>query len=329
MKRSCFVGIDISKLTLDVCIFYPETKSSKHFVVNNNSEGFEQIKKTLKQLGFKSSETFICMEHCGIYCVKLSVYLTQQKIAFCLCNALHLKRTLGLVRGKNDKLDAHNISRFCYMYRDELSPTNIASNILLKIAQLMSERSRLKKAKQIEIQIISEHSDYISQPSLQRAINRRNCLINDLKAIEKEILNLIESDIRLAKNYKLLTSIPSIAFVNALNFILKTNNFENIDQARSYACYCGVAPFEYSSGTSIRGKTRVSRYANRQIKADLTCAARSAIIHDPELKIYFQRKRNEGKAYGTVLNAVKFKLITRAFAVVKRGEPYVKLRQAG
>ena len=87
--------------------------------------------------------------------------------------------------------------------------------------------------------------------------------------------------------------------------------------------------FEYSSGTSVRGATKVSQYANKKMKSDLTNAARSAVIHDPEIRIYYKRKRKEGKSHGTVMNAVKFKLITRAFAVVKRGTPFVKLRQAG
>ena len=111
--------------------------------------------------------------------------------------------------------------------------------------------------------------------------------------------------------------------------ILCTNNFEGITNARSFACYCGVAPFEYSSGTSIRGKTRVSNLANKKMKADLTNAARSAVLNDPELRIYYKRKREEGKAHGTVMNAIKFKIITRAFAVINRKTPYVTLRKAG
>jgi transposase len=73
----------------------------------------------------------------------------------------------------------------------------------------------------------------------------------------------------------------------------------------------------------------VSNLANKRMKADLTNAARSAIVHDPEMLIYYKRKRAEGKEYGTVINAVKFKTITRAFTVIKRGTPCVKLRQAG
>ena len=94
--------------------------------------------------------------------------------------------------------------------------------------------------------------------------------------------------------------------------------------------FCGLtAPFENRSGTSYRGKTRVSHLANKQIKANLSNAARSAIQNDPELRLYYDRKAKEGKEHGVIMNAVKFKLITRVFAVVKRRTPFVKLRQAG
>jgi hypothetical protein len=87
-----------------------------------------------------------------------------------------------------------------------------------------------------------------------------------------------------------------------------------------------VAPFDHTSGTSVRGKTQVSKICRTQQKAELSMAARSAVVHDPGLKRYYQRKMKEkggGKdAHGVVLNAVKFKLILRMFAVVKSGQPY-------
>jgi hypothetical protein len=105
-----------------------------------------------------------------------------------------------------------------------------------------------------------------------------------------------------------------------------TNNFKAFETPRRYACYIGVAPFDHTSGTSVRGKTQVSKICRTQQKAELSMAARSAVVHDPGLKRYYQRKMKEkggGKdAHGVVLNAVKFKLILRMFAVVRSGQPY-------
>jgi len=242
---------------------------------------------------------------------------------------LHIKRSLGLTRGKNDKLDAFKIARFSYLYRDELSPTTMPTQAMLKLKNLINERSRVVKAAKIEKQVIKELSGQLDKKTIIRAKKRLKILNTDIKTIEKEIPELIMSDNKLEENYKLLLSITGIGLVNAVMMILCTNNFEGITNARSFACYCGVAPFEYSSGTSIRGKTRVSNLANKRMKADLTNAARSAVINDPEIRIYYKRKRDEGKAHGTVMNAIKFKIITRAFAVISRKTPFVKLRQAG
>lgn len=144
-----------------------------------------------------------------------------------------------------------------------------------------------------------------------------------IAAIEKEIKEVINSDEKMNKNYELLTSIPGISLVNAVNLIVFTGNFSFFADARKFASYSGVAPFEYSSGTSVNKGTHVSKMANKMLKADLSQAAKSAINFDPWLKKYYERKRKEGKSYGCVLNAVKFKLIERVFAVVKRGTPYV------
>jgi transposase len=193
----------------------------------------------------------------------------------------------------------------------------------------MGERSRAVKAATIEKQVLKELSGQLTKKAITRVKRRLKALSEDVKAIENEVKELIISTPKLEKSYNLLQSITGIALVNATMMILCTNNFEGITNARSFACYCGVAPFEYTSGTSIRGKTKVSHLANKKMKTDLTNAARSAVVHDPEMRIYYKRKRAEGKAYGTVMNAVKFKIITRVFAVIKRGTPFVKLRQAG
>ena len=329
MKRRWFIGIDMSKMTLDVVIYDPENKKAKKYIkVANEVKGFKRILKTFKQEGVNLKETFICLEYCGVYGLELGLFL-EGKAAFSFCSPLHIKRTLGLTRGKNDKLDAYKIARFCYLHRSELTPSSMPTETMHKLKSLMSERNRAVKASAIEKQVLKEHSKQLGSKSVKRIKIRLKGLTADIVIIEKEVLELVKMDMLLVQNYNLLISITGIGMVNAVMMILSTNNFEGITNARSFACYCGVAPFEYSSGTSIRGKTRVSHLANKAVKANLTNAARSAVVHDPELRIYYKRKRKEGKAHGTVLNAVKFKIITRAFAVIKRRTPYVKLRKAG
>lgn len=100
-------------------------------------------------------------------------------------------------------------------------------------------------------------------------------------------------------------------------------------QNRKYACYCGTAPFEYSSGTSIRGRTKVSQMANKKMKALFNLAARSAIQHDPELKLYFRKRMDNGANGMSTINIIRNKIIHRVIAVIKRGTPYVTLTHNG
>jgi len=113
-----------------------------------------------------------------------------------------------------------------------------------------------------------------------------------------------------------------MSFVTAVNLIVHTNEFKKLNDPRKLACYCGIAPFEHSSGSSIRGKTRVSHMANKKLKTNLHMASLSGVRNDTDLKKYYERKTAEGKSKLSVLNAVKNKLIARVIAVVKRGTPY-------
>lgn len=165
----------------------------------------------------------------------------------------------------------------------------------------------------------------------KKSIKRKNEIIDILtekvEEIKLEMMELIEKDPELLKTYTFISSVVGIGFVNAVALIAYTNNFKDFTNPRAYACYISVAPFPYTSGTSIKKRTSVSKIGRLELKALLTMAARSAIINDPELKRYFERKFNGKKGpesnYGQVLNAVKFKLICRVFAVVKRQEKYV------
>ena len=96
---------------------------------------------------------------------------------------------------------------------------------------------------------------------------------------------------------------------------------------RKLACYCGVAPFKHQSGSSIKGKTKVSHIANKKMKSLLNMAALSAKRNDIEIKEYYERKVEEGKNKMSVLNAIRCKIISRAFAVIERETPFVNIQK--
>ena len=146
-----------------------------------------------------------------------------------------------------------------------------------------------------------------------------------IKNIEAELRKIIESDAELHRNYKLLISIPGIGIINAVTTLIATCNFTRFQTARQYAKFCCVSPLSRESGTSVRSGDHVSHAGHNEIKSILTEGVRSAIHHDAQLKAYYERKRAEGKPHGSVLNAVKFKLICRMFAVIGRQKEYVNV----
>lgn len=122
-----------------------------------------------------------------------------------------------------------------------------------------------------------------------------------------------------------MTSVHGIGPVVASQILITTNEFKDISDGKKYACYCGVVPFEHSSGSSIRGRERVSQFANKKVKKLLHLAAVSIIRHQGEIKDYWDRKIKEGKHKMVILNAIRNKLIQRVFAVVRRGSKYDRI----
>ncbi len=330
MKFKWFLGIDISKLTLDITIYdQGGVKKSKHIKIDNNINGFKELLKWLRKMKIDVKQSIFCMEHTGIYGLDLQVFFEEKGIFYSAVSPYELKHSLGISRGKNDKIDSYKISYYCQLHAKELKLSKLSSKTIRTLKLLLNERGRIVKMQTIEKQALGAFKSISSKLFTKRSEQRLKTFSQQIEQVENEIKTLIEENPEIKKKYNLAKSVIGIGLVNAVNFIVYTNNFEGFDDGRKYASYSGIAPFEETSGTSVKGKTRVSQIANKKIKISLTQAAKSAVQHDPELKIYYNRKKEEGKSHGTVMNAVKFKIILRVFAVVKRETPYVKLRTAG
>lgn len=185
--------------------------------------------------------------------------------------------------------------------------------------------------------LVRENAGYKSSISERKAmydVKKKDLIITSLtkklkanekliKEIEAAIEVIINTDEALLLNYNLLTSIKGIGSVNAIMTIVITENFTKFSNARKCAVYCGVVPFDNSSGSSINGRKKVSHLANKDVKQELNQAAKAAMMYDEETKLYGERKLSMGKHYKVVLNNIKFKLILRMFAVVNNKKMYV------
>ena len=326
MYFSQFIGVDISKDTLDAAIYPAKDKKMDFLHFDNSLKGLGEMMSWLKRRGIKTSEMVICAEHTGVYTNPLIEFTGKKGIALSLNSPLDIKRSMGIARGKNDAVDAGRIAEYAQSHRDKLKLYEKPSKAVMELQYLLTERRQYMRQRTSLLNLHSALGKYESREARMRNESAIHHCEKLVKKVEDQMASIIDNDPAIQKNFTLISSIKGVGFVNAVNTIVYTNNFKAFDSPRKYACYIGVAPFDYTSGTSVKGKTRVSKICRTQQKAELTMAARSAIIHDPGLRRYYQRKMKEkggGKnAHGIVLNAVKFKLILRMFAVVRAGEPY-------
>lgn len=230
-------------------------------------------------------------------------------------------------RGKTDKADAMMISQYGWYRREDLKPMKPVSDVQQQLQQLMNYRDKMVADKASYEARLNELRSQLKDKLPARIIESTEYVMQvlevEIKEVKKAIEKLIVSDNEIKINYDLTTSVRGIGFVIAVHLLIVTENFTRFSDPRKFACYSGVAPFEHTSGSSIKGRTKVSQLANKKIKSLLTMAAICAVKHDPELKAKYEKKIKEGKAKMSVINMIRFKLIERIFAVIKRQSPYV------
>lgn len=318
------VGIDISKSTFDACIHSSQDIAE----FENTVKGFKELLKWRhKHSPYSESQTLFVMEHTGRYSHNIACYFSEYEIEFVLVPGLEIKRSLGITRGKDDQIDAAKIALYAYRLRDELNPTKIPDKHLLMLKRLLSLRNRMVKQRAGYKASLKEDKSVFSKKENSRFFKYQEDTIKALSKqiykIEKEMMDIIKEAAELKKIYKLLCSINGIGPQTALYMIVYTQGFTKFENARKFASYCGIAPFPNKSGTSIRGRTKVSNLANKKMKSLLQLCAKSAIQHNPEMKAYYERRLEKGKNKMSTLNIIRNKLLARMFAVVKRGTPYV------
>jgi transposase len=325
--KTVFVGVDISKEWLDVAICADvQTPITDVFQIENSLKGIEKLIKKCKK---NQSQPWFCFEHTGNYGLLLSHLLDASGINYSAVPALEIKNSIGVTRGKTDRVDAARIALYAATHAHKLKPSKLPSANLLQLKSKLSFRDQLASFSRQYQNILKSHqvsASVIDNKSIVKYYQRQiSKLKKDIQQLEEEIIAFIQNDESMAKNFNQATTVKGVGLLTAAHIMVVTNNFTSFENSRKFNCYAGLAPFEYSSGSSIRGKTKTSRLRNKKIKALLINGANSAAVHDSELRQYFKRKTAEGKHKMVVLNAIACKLVYRIFAVVNRPEPYVEL----
>ncbi|RSK39982.1 IS110 family RNA-guided transposase [Mangrovimonas spongiae] len=304
-------GIDISKDVFDV--YVPETGFSQF---KNDYQGF---KKFLKQI---SKGSLVVMEATGYYHYRLAQFLHAQGILVSVVNPLSVKRfiQMKLAKVKTDKSDAKAISEYGQM--NEVPLYNALTEVQAECLQLfrlldsyMKHRTATKNKLKGE-EALGIPSRFVYQ-SLKRNLRHLN---KEVESLESRLLALVKQEQQ--SQLTLLKSIPGMGVKTALFLIVVSDGFSKFETASQLCSYVGVTPTIRESGSSVRGRSRISKVGNKKLRNLLFLCAFSACKHNKACRELYERIVAKGKSKKLALIAVSNKLLKQAFAIVKSGLPY-------
>ena len=322
-EKKVIVGIDVSKLTLDICV--RNGSEAESCVIKNNKGSVKTFIRKLKK-EHDQARILIGIENTGLYNWNFYSAVEDEEVQVFVINALHLKKSLGLVRGKNDQVDAARIASFLELNEHMMSPTLLPQRSLLKLKLLVSHRKRLirtRTALRVSASELTMLKDRELSGSVQASTTKLVAqMTKEILLIETRIKEVIDSCQEMVHKFRLVISVLGVGKVLGWELLIKTNLFLSINDPRKLACYAGVVPFEFSSGTSVFRKPRVSVYSDRSLKKLLHMAALRVTQLEGELQDYYLRKVAEGKNKMSVINALRNKIVARVCSAINNNRPY-------
>lgn len=272
MKKNYFVGIDVSKQTVDVAFIIRKDQEKTlpcWKVFDNNERGLYEMKTWLQsnQVPFNEDTLFV-IENTGLYHRLLVKFCNKYQLPLCIENGAQVKWSLGIARGKSDKVDSRRLAVYAVRFADRLKPASVLHDGIQAIKDLITLRNR----HMVHMSSLRTHLKELkatTEPKAVKELEKIHApLMKAMKAVIKKteaaIIKKIEAGELIKKQYRLLLSIPCIGPVTASYLIACTNAFTACSSGKQLACYCGIVPFEYQSGISIKGKHHVHKMANKK-----------------------------------------------------------------
>lgn len=310
-KVNQFVGIDISKDTFDVY-----SNEGGYGQYPNDRSGFRAFIKTLE------TNSWVVMEATGSYCLPLATYLYGRDVQVSVVNPLVVKRyiQMKLRRTKTDKSDAYMIASYAAeqplkLWEPEPAYLALSKDLNGTISLYIKQRTALKN------KLHSLSAKCITTGLLIRSIKRQ------LKQLDKEILRLEEEMESLLREHEgelltHLTTIPGVGRKTAMQLIVVTGGFRNFGHSKQVSAFLGLAPMERRSGSSIRGKSYISKVGDKSLRSRLFMCSFTACVYNTACRALYERLVAKGKSKKLALIAVCNKLLKQAFAIAKSGLPY-------
>jgi transposase len=310
-------GIDLAKEKFDVN-FLGLNGEEKSVVVDNR---FQAIVNFLERV---PDNAILCCEYTGVYGELLCHLAITMGKTIARATGYEIKHSMGLQKGKTDKIDARRIREYAERFYDKLRFAQALSPELKELRKLYNLRAKLVKCR--KMLLTSETGNKCADFQSLKAVQVANDVIENynqaIETLESEMVEIIKSNKELLKNYKQVISVKGIGQVTACELIVKTENFKKIDSARKAASFAGICPFPNESGKMVK-KSRVSKMSDKQLKTLLFMCSKIAVRSNPEYKLYFLRKKQEGKPYYLIMNNVANKLLRTVFHLVKTEREYI------
>jgi transposase len=311
------LGIDIAKLKFDVCLMNPEGRR-RHKVFPNTPDGFSQLMAWLARQG--ATQAHACLEATGTYGEALAYALHAAGHRVSVINPAAVKAFAAsrLSRTKTDKVDAELIARFC-LAQQPLAWTPPAA----EVRELQGLVRRLEAL--IEMRVAEENR--LEAGSVVAAVRSSveghvAYLCAEIERTEGLIRNQIDNHPTLKAQSRLLDSIPGIGAATAALLLAEIVDVTQYRSARQVAAYAGLVPRERRSGSSVRGRTRLSKIGNARLRRALYFPAITALRSSEFFQAWAQGLRERGNCKMSVIGAAMRKLIHLAYGVLKTGKPF-------
>ncbi len=319
------IGIDVSKEKLD-CLWLrdPQNLKVKSKVFGNTLKSFEQLCQwSTKQTGEPLSEILFVMEATGIYHEALAYHLHQCGAKVAVVNPAWVRdyaKSLG-IRTKNDKKDSMVLARYGVTQSPSLwepEPPEIRElkSLLSRLdavdKDIRREENRKEKAQ-------CTHSSMVVMESIDNVLGS---LRGEKQRLEKEVDDHIDGHPTLKHDRQLLKSIPGVGDVVA-RYMIGLFRSRHFARAGKMAAFIGLVPVDYESGSSVRGRPRLSKSGNGTIRAKLYLPAVVAAHHNPDAMALYQRLVEKGKPKKAAIGAVMRKMVHICFGVLKNQQTYV------
>jgi transposase len=311
------LGIDIAKLKFNVCLIRHSGKL-KHRVFTNTATGFAQLLDWLSKHSLQ--RVHACLEATGTYGEALSLCLHEAGHTVSVVNPAAIKAFAGsrLSRTKTDRVDAELIARFCLA---QAPPA--WTPLPQEVRKLQALVRRLESLVEMRVAEENRLSSGITVDSVRASVEEHLAYLNEqIKRTEELIRNHINSHPTLKQQSELLDSIPGIAETTAAHLLAEMTDIKQYRSARQVAAYAGLVPRERQSGSSVRGRTRLSKIGNARLRRALYFPAITALRCSPFFQRWAEGLRERGKCKMSVIGAAMRKLVHLAYGVLKTGKPF-------